>query len=366
MDRDIAEKQKVITYSVDVYIMLGLITLFAYFSLKFISPFVAILAWAAILAIALHPLFEKLREAVGGRHGLAATIIAVTGLVILIITSILIAKSMVGTLGDLAQSLRNDTFAIPAPAESVRGWPWIGERIYLIWNDAHTDIGATLKTYRPQIERIALSMAGAGGGILLGVLQFILSIVFASVFLAFSDPLSQATSTLAGRISTTRGRKFVEMAGATVRNVSRGILGVAVSQGGLASIGVFVAGLPFAGFLSAIAVAACVVQVPILVIAPMIIYVWSAQSTVFAAIFTAYMVPVLLSDNVLKPILMARGLETPMIVILVGVIGGTISSGLMGLFLGPVVLALFYKMILVWIGRDESESAGAAQNTPSA
>ena len=129
---------------------------------------------------------------------------------------------------------------------------------------------------------------------------------------------------------------------------------------------IFVAGLPFAGFLSAIAVAACVVQVPILVIAPMIIYVWSAQSTVFAAIFTAYMVPVLLSDNVLKPILMARGLETPMIVILVGVIGGTISSGLMGLFLGPVVLALFYKMILVWIGRDESESAGAAQNTPSA
>jgi len=198
MDRDLAEKQKVITYSVDVYIMLGLITLFAYFSLKFISPFVAVLAWAAILAIALHPLFEMLRSAVGGRHGLAAAIVAMTGLVILIIPSILIAKSIVATTGDLAHTLRNDTFEIPPPSESIRDWPWIGEWVYSLWNGAHLDIVSTLKTFQPQIERVALSMAGAGGGILLGVLQFLLSIIFASVFLAFAEPLGKATSTLAG------------------------------------------------------------------------------------------------------------------------------------------------------------------------
>lgn len=366
MAQDLDEKQKIITYSVDVYITLGLITLFAYYSLQLISPFISVLLWAIILAVAIHPLYEGLRVKIGGKGGLASLLIGLIGLTILLVPAVLVAQSMLETLGDLSGRLREGDFEVPPPPDSIEDWPLIGGKLYAIWSSAHDDLRATLAPYAPQIERTALSMLEAGAGIAIGVLQFALSIIFAAVFLSFSEALSGTLSTLANRIASERGRSFVSMAGATIRNVSRGILGVAVIQGGLASIGILAAGLPFAGFLAALTVAACIVQVPILVIVPTIIYVWSADTTLVAILYTAFMVPVLLSDNVLKPVLMARGLETPMVVILIGVIGGTVSAGIVGLFIGPVVLALFYKMIEIWVGSLKTDESAEASPPPDA
>jgi predicted PurR-regulated permease PerM len=359
-------KNRVISYSIDIYITLGLISLFAYFSLQILSPFISVLLWAIILAVAIHPVFEKIKAAIGGRDGLAATIICLFGLVFLLVPAFFAVQSIIETFGEWARVLKGGTFAVPPPSDAVKDWPLIGGRVHALWTDAATNLGATLKHFAPQLEAAGLKMLSAGAGLLGGVLQFALSIIFAAVFLCYSAPLAGGTKNVAHRISTARGRALVEMAGATIRNVSRGILGVAVIQGGLAAIGILVAGLPFAGLLAAAVVASCIVQVPILVIVPTIIYVWSAEPTTFALIYTVYMVPVLLSDNVLKPVLMARGLETPMAVILIGVIGGTVSNGLMGLFIGPVVLALFYKMVTNWMsaalqeGEDAKAPSGSA------
>ncbi|MEL6267235.1 MAG: AI-2E family transporter, partial [Pseudomonadota bacterium] len=239
-------------------------------------------------------------------------------------------------------------------------WPIIGERVHAAWMAASENFGAFATHYAEQIRDAATRILTVSAGLLSGVLQFAVSIVFAAVFMAYADPLVRLTDSLVGRIASDRGSQMLMMAAQTTRNVTRGVLGVAVIQGGLGAIGVLAVGMPFAGVVAALLVGSTLVQAPVLVIVPTIIYVWSAEPTLTAIIFTVYMVPVLLSDNVLKPVLMARGLETPMVVILIGVIGGTISGGLVGLFTGPVIVAVFHKMVMIWIQSVSPEAAAVA------
>lgn len=360
MPDDQLVRKRVMTISVDVFVTLAIISFLAYLSLQILAPFLTVLIWAVILAVTLYPLFQKLKGKVGGKSGWAGTIIALIGLVILLGPTFVIVDSIVDTLGPLASKVSEGDLAVPPPDEGVKDWPIIGDRFYKIWTQASEDFKETIAHFGPQLREFASRLLGLGAGLAGGVLQFALSIIFAAVILGYAEPLSKASGRLAERISTERGKGFLEMATATIRNVSRGILGVALIQGGLASVGIFVMGLPFPGVLSAVTIASTIVQVPFLVIVPLIIYAWSTEPVLAATIFTAYMIPVLISDNFLKPILMARGLETPMIVILIGVIGGTVTSGILGLFIGPVILAVFYKMATLWISPAVSESPAEA------
>lgn len=360
MARTEIDRQRVITLSVDVFISIGLIALFLWLSLRIVAPFVSVLIWAVILAVALYPVFERLRGWLGGRSGRAAALIGLLGLIVIIGPTILVVQALIESVAEWAGRLQDGKLQLPPPPDGVADWPLIGGWLHATWSEASANLGATAEHYAPEIRKAGTAMLGTGAGLLVGVLQFALSVVFAAAFLAYSGPLSRASALVAGRVSD-RGQAMLEMAGATIRNVSRGVLGVAVIQGGLAAIGIIAAGLPFAGFLAVAVIGACIVQVPPLVIVPLIVYVWSAEPTTVALIFTAYMVPVLFLDNVLKPILMARGLTTPMVVILIGVIGGTLSSGLLGLFIGPVILALFYEMVVTWVayGTEREERAQA-------
>jgi predicted PurR-regulated permease PerM len=358
---EVTEKQKVITYSVDVLIAVGIIALLAYFSLTLILPFLTILVWAAILAIALSPVFEAFKRKTGMRGSWASVLFALAGLTILLIPSYLALDSMADSLDKVTETMERGDLHVPPPNVSVKEWPLVGNKIYEIWQRASVDLTETAKAFSPQIKSLGLAILGAGASLAVGVLQFALSVVFAAVFLATSLSLKAICERIAARISHARGTHYVKMAAATVQNVSRGVIGVALIQGTLGAIGFLLAGLPFAGFLSVIFVMAAIVQVPPLVIIPAIIYVWSVEPTLFAVIFTAYMLPVMFVDNVLKPILMARGLETPMVVILIGVIGGTLSMGLLGLFIGPVILALFHKLVTIWMAGDDIPDTPADQ-----
>ncbi|MEM1276730.1 MAG: AI-2E family transporter [Pseudomonadota bacterium] len=346
----------IIRRSVDIYVSLAVVTLIGYLALDLISPFVSILLWSVILSVGIFPVYQKLSEWFGGHTGWAGTAIAVIFLLLLLVPTFLIVQSIIDSVSVISTKITNDEFSIPPPDASVAAWPLIGNQVYGIWSDAHENLEKVLTDFAPQLKSMASSAIGLGTSLLSGVLQFALSVVFAAVFLVYSQPLQQGTNIIANRVAKTRGAEFVSMAGATIRNVSRGVIGIAIIQGGAASIGYFVAGFPLAGILSAIVIASTIVQVPALVIIPSIIYAWSDMSTTGALLFTAWMIPVMLSDNVLKPVLMARGLTTPMIVIFMGVIGGTLSSGLLGLFIGPVILAVFYEMVLIWIRSMDQES----------
>ncbi len=181
------------------------------------------------------------------------------------------------------------------------------------------------------------------------VLKFVASVVIAGFLFLPGPRLGAGARAFASRLIAPRGAHFVDLAGATIRNVSRGVIGVALIQALLAGVILAGAGIPGAGLVAFGVLLLCVVQIgPAPILLPLLIWAWVTQTTGFALILTVLLVPVGLLDNVLKPILMAHGLTTPMLVILTGVIGGTLTHGLVGLFLGPVVLSVFYELVVAW------------------
>jgi len=183
-----------------------------------------------------------------------------------------------------------------------------------------------------------------------GVLSIGVSVVIAGFLYRHGPALADALRAFARRIVADRGEGFVELAGSTVRNVSRGIIGVSVLQALLAGIAFLMIGIPGAGLLTFLVLIFAVIQIgATVVIVPCLVWAWLQEPAGVAIAFTAYLIPVALVDNVLKPLVMARGLRTPMLVILIGVLGGTLSHGLIGLFLGPVVLAVFYDLFTAWV-----------------
>jgi predicted PurR-regulated permease PerM len=168
--------------------------------------------------------------------------------------------------------------------------------------------------------------------------------------------IAEAIKKFSRRLNPTRGEEFVEQAGATIRAVSRGVIGISVLQALLAGVGLMVAGIPQASLITFGVLVLGIIQIgPSIILIPVIIWVWTFMDTLPALLFTAYMVPVNLLDNLLRPIVMGRGLKTPILVILIGVIGGTLAYGITGLFLGPIVLAVIWELFVSWI--DERDSA---------
>ena len=348
-----ADKKQVVSTSIDVYVTLLVISLFGYLSFQFLAPFVTILIWATILTVALYPLYLWLRERLGPLGKYTSLIMALVSLVALLWPTILVVDSMIDTASELAGKLSKGEFAVPAPDESVKDWPVVGKKLFSFWENAHGNLSSTLAQFSDQLRGVATKLLSTSGGLLVGVLQFAVSIIFACIFMSFAGPLVGQLDKVAKRVGSDRGAEMLTMAGATIRNVSRGVLGVAVLQGVLAAVGLFAYGMPFAGVLAAITLMLCIVQAPPLAFIPIIIFAWSQDSGTATVIFTIYMLVVMFLDNVLKPLLMARGLTTPMVVIMIGVIGGTLSSGMLGLFIGPVILALFYEMVMIWVASME-------------
>ena len=300
-----------------------------------------ILLWSAVLAVALQPLYLGLVSRLGGREGRAALVLGLAGVLLILVPAFMIGSALVDSFGELARRLGGENVSVPAPDEAVKDWPLVGGWVYAQWGAAHSDLTETLKRFGPQLRAISSSLLASGAGVALGVLQFALSFAFAAVFLRFAEPRTEALARIASRAASDRGRLMLSMSALTIQSVSRGVLGVAVIQGFLGGGGVIVMGLPFGGFLAAIILMGCIVQVPPLVFLPVIALAWSLDGGVAAMIFTVYMIAVMFLDNVLKPMLLGRGLTTPMPVILIGVLGGTFTSGLLGLFVGPGFCFLF-------------------------
>ena len=349
MTDEVEQRQFIMRNAVDVFIVLSIIVLIGSQAFSILAPFVSVVIWATIMAVGVYPAYVSLRRRMGRFGGWASTLIALIGLVGLMLPAILIVESIISSLRPIANALVSGEAQIMAPDESVRDWPLIGKKVFEVWSNASTDFQNFSQNYAEEIRGIASSIVSVASGLFGGVLQFAASIIFAAIFMSYAAPLVSMFSQIFERIASSRGRAMLKMAADTARNVARGVVGVAIIQGGLGAIGILAVGMPFAGVVAALLVGSTLVQAPILVIVPSIAYVWYADTTLVALLFTAFMVPVMLLDNVLKPVLMARGLETPMVIILIGVIGGTVSGGLIGLFTGPVILAVFHKMVLTWI-----------------
>jgi predicted PurR-regulated permease PerM len=263
----------------------------------------------------------------------------------------LLAGTLFGGMQTLAGHLKDGTPIIPPPPASIETWPVVGVPLKGAWTLASTNATAALTTFAPQIKSVVPELLSASAGIGLTVLQFALSIVVAGILLANASGATGAARAFANRVFGDRGPEFERLASSTIRSVTTGILGVALIQSLLAAAGFLVAGMPGAGLWVIVFLIAAVLQVGTLVLIPAVIYMFAISSVTKAVIFTVWCLIVAVVDNVLKPILLGRGVAVPIAVVFLGAIGGFVALGIIGLFVGAIGLSVGYKLFVAWLAR---------------
>ena len=345
--------------TIEAAIRLGLLMLLAAWCFMIVYPFIGPVMWGVIIAVAIYPLFLKLKSALGDRNKLAAVIYTLLALAFLITPTLMITDSVIDSSQAISERYEQGQLQIPPPKESVKEWPLVGEKLHVLWSQASTNLQGTIEKYEPQLkkagEKIIAIAAGAGGGIL----QFVISIIISGVLVANAKGAYNITLKTFARLTNDRqGEMFTRLSRDTIRSIAQGVLGIAVIQALLSAVGMYIMDVPAWGLWTVFILVLAIAQLPpLLVLGFVIAYVWSVADTTPAVIFTIYALIVSGSDSFLKPLLLGRGLKTPMLVILLGAIGGMIMSGIIGLFIGAVILALGYELFMEWLDR-ESVSAG--------
>lgn len=335
--------------ALEVAIHVGLVILLTTACLMILRPFLPLIAWGIVIAIAVYPAYRKLRAVLGGRDKLAAILCTLFFLAVLTVPVVLLAQTLVDGIQTLTSHVRDGSFRIPAPPDSVEKWPLIGPPLNSIWTTASTNLTGLLMSLAPQIKAFVPGLLSASAGVGLTVLQFVLSILVAGVMLANASGCAAISRSLAERLFGSQGPEFEELAGSTIRSVTNGILGVAVIQSVLAGLGFVVGGLPGAGLWTMIFLFGAVLQIGGLVLVPAVIYMFAIASTTKAVLFLLWCIVVGLIDNVLKPMLLGRGVAVPIAVVFLGAIGGFLAMGTIGLFVGAIVLSVGYKLFLAWL-----------------
>lgn len=349
----------------ETIVRVGLVLLLFFWCFNILRPFITPVVWGVILAVAVFPAYRWLTAKLGGRDKLGAVIFALAGLSIVLVPMILLAGSLVESGQQVSQHGGLDSFHVPLPPASVKDWPLVGGAVYDFWSQAGHSLEPLLVKFAPQLREAAMWLIGATVGTGLAIAQSLLSVVIAAVMLVGASGGTQVASRVSKRLAGTSGDRFVQMASRTIRSVAVGIVGVAIIQSGLIGLGFLVAGVPHAGIWSLLCLFLAVMQLPpLVVVVPVVFYVFSTASTPVAVVFLIWEMAASMSDNFLKPILLARGVEVPMLVIFMGAIGGFVMSGFIGLFIGAVVLSLGYELASAWI-RGEADGLEAAAPTNS-
>jgi predicted PurR-regulated permease PerM len=330
-------------------IHIGLTALLAFACLLILKPFLPLIIWGIIIAVAVYPTFLKLQRLMGGRGVWASVLVTLVFLAILIVPAILLGQSLVDAIQTLTAHVKNGTAIIPPPPDRIAGWPIIGAPLSTLWGRASRDLSAVIMQFAPQIKSVLPGVLSASAGVGLTVLELLLAILLSGVLLANAEACYQITRALAIRLFDEKGPEFQELVGATIRSVTFGILGVAVIQAIFASVGFFVVGLPGASLWCVIFLFTAVLQMGMLTLIPAVIYVFATASSTTAVIFLIWCIIVGLMDNVLKPILLGRGVAVPIAVVFLGSIGGFVAMGIVGLFVGAIVLSVGYKLFIAWL-----------------
>lgn len=347
------EGGRFVKLSVEAAIRIGVLAVIFLWSLSIIRPFVQIVLWAIILAVAVYPLYSGLARRLGGRGKLSSAVMTLLALAVLLVPSWRFFGRTIEEARDVAARAEAGTFQVPPPPEKVRDWPLIGERTYTFWRGASQNLEATLERLQPELASLGKwalrSLAGLAGT----VLQFVVSILIAGVLLSTGERGRAFSVKFATRLAGPSGEDFVRLTVMTIRSVFQGVLGIALIQSALAAIGLLLIGVPGAMIWALLVLILAVVQLPpILVLGPVMVWAFATQSTTAAVIFLVYGLIVSGSDTFLKPLLLGRGVDVPMLVILLGAIGGMIMSGIIGLFVGAVVLAVAYQLMMAWLEED--------------
>jgi predicted PurR-regulated permease PerM len=303
------------------------------------------------------PLMERLFPT---RPLLRSIVFGVAGFAIVIVPSWLFLDSIGEFFLRIGKQWSEGKLQVPPPRDDVAEWPLIGKRLHELWVQLVDAPAGVVERYLPQLRQVGRWLMQSLAGLTLGILQSLFAIAVAAAFLAKADATQRALVPVAERIAPEHGARLLDLACATVRSVAKGVLGVAFVQAILAWAGMRVAGVPAPGAWALLVLILAVAQLPsVLVLGPVSVYLFMTASTPTAIGFLVWALFVGVIDNVLKPLLLGRGVRVPMLVIVVGAIGGMISSGIIGLFVGAVVLAVGYELFAEWVSVSEDRVAAA-------
>jgi predicted PurR-regulated permease PerM len=343
--------------AIELSIRLGALILLLFYCFQIIAPFILPTLWAAIIAIAVFPLHHSLQKKLGGRKKAAAAIITIGLLSIILIPAAIFISSVTDSLVSFKDQIERGVIQLDKPSPFIKTWPIIGDKLFELLNNLSGHLTEFIQKHQAQIltaaKLILLAIVGTG----LSFLQIIVSIIIAGILLAIKGT-EETSAAIFEKVVGDRATEFMKLTSSTIRTVVKGVLGVALIQSFLAGLGFFLVGVPQAAILTLIALVLAIVQLgPGLIIIPVIIFLYSDGSSITAVLWTIYFIGVMLSDNILKPFLLGKGAHVPMLVIFIGVTGGFLLSGFIGLFAGPIILSVGYKLFLVWMKDRNIEEA---------
>ena len=321
-----------------------------------LRPFLLAIIWAAMIVVATWPMMLKLQHALRGR-ALAVTIISVAMVLVFVVPLVLAIQILVDNAdtitawwGTLA------TAAIPQPPEWLSRIPLVGARIAERWTSiAAADKEDLVARLAPHAAAAAQWVAGAVGSFGMLGLQFLLTVIIAVILYTQGEVARAGLIRFGRRLAGDRGEGVVVLAGQAIRAVALGVVVTALAQTVLAGLGLAVAGVPFAGLLTGVILLLCIAQIgPLLVLVPAVIWLFWSDQTAWGTALLVWTVGVGTMDNILRPFLIRKGADLPMPLIFAGVIGGLIAFGIVGLFVGPVVLAVTYTLLKDWMGERDA------------
>ena len=348
----------------DALIRIALVLFLVLLCFRVFSPFMNLMMWALILAVTLYPIHQSLAGRLGDNQGRAATFIVIAGLMIIGIPIILLASSVAQYTVGMVDAYNAGELNVRPPKESVAEWPVIGTEVYEAWQAAYENLPAFIEANRAGLENFMGRLLDSAKSTASSVLGFLGSLIVAGIMMAFGKSGSEAVRRILERVAGPgQGSEVHTLATMTTRSVAVGVLGVAFIQAILLGMGFILAGIPAAGPLALIALFLGIMQLPASIVSiPAIIWLWNSGDggTVMNVVWTVYLIVAGLADNVLKPVLLGRGVDAPMPVILIGALGGMISSGFIGLFTGAVILAVGYQIFMRWVEWQEEGAEAAA------
>jgi predicted PurR-regulated permease PerM len=350
------EDQLAVKRMLEAAIKISALALMLTWCFEILRPFIAVIVWGALIAIIAKPINDKLEGLVKGRSR-AATLLTLILLAAFISPTVVLVDQASEKTQTLVTKLEEGTLHIPAPEESVKEWPVIGEKAHAFWSEASSDIDQTLVKHKEKINELVGDFLGKAAGAGATVLMLIFAIIIGGVFLAGADGSTAFANKFIKRLAGDRGDHFASLASSTVRNVARGIIGVAIMQAGLAWLGFYLIDFPGAPLFALLVLLLSIVQInPLVLMVPTAMYVFSYEdSTLIATLYLVWSIAVGLFDNILKPIIMGKGADVPMMVIFLGAVGGFISYGFVGLFVGAVIVVLGYELFVAWLNEQDSE-----------
>jgi predicted PurR-regulated permease PerM len=351
--------------AIEAFIRIAILAVLVAWCFEIVRPFIVPFAWAIIIAIGLYPGYERLTLVLHGRRILAAVIMSLLCFALLLVPALLLSASLVGEVHRVINAFGQGSLKIPPLPDAVAQLPLIGDDIARVWSEGTSNFRAVLVEIEPELKAALHWTIGVAGGAGVGLLHILVAILIAGFLLAQAEAGQRASAAFARRLAGARGVEFAKLSEATIRSVTRGILGVALIQSLLAGLGWLAIGVPAAGLWALLALVMCVVQIGILPITvAILIYIFFHVGTLTFLAFLVWSLFVYSLEHVLKPVLLGRGVDVPMAVIFVGAIGGFLSAGIIGLFVGSVVLVLGYKLMLAWL-RGGVESAEPVATLPS-